>query len=290
MKRLLLIVGLALTLASSARGGPQSAGQSSAPVSSASAAGKAPAIPRSARDDQENARKARALLEQAIQALGGQAYLNIRDLQQQGRTYGFHHGRPTGTGALFWRFVQYPDKERLEVTKERDVAYVYTGDKGYEVTYKGPHAVEKKDLEDYLRHRKFSLEMMLRVWINDPGVALFYDGSALAGNLAAQQVTLINSKDEAVKLFFDIDTHLPLKKSYTWRDPVDKERDIEEEVYDNYKLVQGTMTPYSITRYYNGDMQSQRFINSVQFNQGLDPAMFDPNSGYDPNKAAKKQR
>jgi hypothetical protein len=290
MKHLLLIVGLALTLASSARGGPQSADQSSTPVSSASAAGKAPAIPLGARDDQENARKARALLEQAIQALGGQAYLNIRDLQQQGRTYGFHHGRPTGTGALFWRFVQYPDKERLEVTKERDVAYVYAGDKGYEVTYKGPHAVEKKDLEDYLRHRKFSLEMMLRVWINDPGVALFYDGSALAGNLAAQQVTLINSKDEAVKLFFDIDTHLPLKKSYTWRDPVDKERDIEEEVYDNYKLVQGTMTPYSITRYYNGDMQSQRFINSVQFNQGLDPAMFDPNSGYDPNKAAKKQK
>jgi hypothetical protein len=34
-------------------------------------------------------------------------------------------------------------------------------------------------------------------------------------------------------------------------------------------------------------MQSQRFINSVQFNQGLDPEMFDPNSGYNPNKPAK---
>jgi hypothetical protein len=287
MKHLLLIVGLALTLASSGWGGPQSTDQGN---SAASAAGKAPAIPARPGDDQENARKARALLDQAIQALGGQAYLNIRDMQQQGRTYGFHHGRPSGTGALFWRFVQYPDKERLEVTKERDVAYVYAGDKGYEVTYKGPHAVEKKDLEDYLRRRRFSLEMMLRVWINDPGVALFYDGNALAGNLAAQQVTLINSKDEAVKLFFDIDTHLPLKKSYSWRDPVDNERDIEEEVYDNYKLVQGVMTPYSFTRYYNGDMQSQRFMNSIQFNQGLDPAMFDPNSGYDPNKAAKKQK
>ena len=280
MKRLLLTIALALSPISSGLGGPQSADQSSAAVSSA----KIPSIP----IDQENARKARALLEQAIQALGGHAYLNIRDMQQQGRIYGFHHGRPSGTGALFWRFVQYPDKERLEVTKERDVANVYTGDKGYEVTYKGAHAVEKKDLEDYLRRRRFSLEMMLRVWINDPGVALFYDGSALASNLAAQQVTLINSKDEAVKLFFDIDTHLPLKKSYTWRDPVDKEHDVEEEVYDNYKLVQGILTPYSITRYYNGDMQSQRFINSVQFNQGLDPAMFDPNSGYDPNKPAGK--
>jgi len=282
MKPLFPIVVLALTLASSGWGRPQSADQTNPP--SPSASGKGPAIPM----DQENARQARDLLNQAIQALGGQAFLNIRDMQQQGRTFGFYHGRPSGTGALFWRFVQYPDKERLELTPQRDVAYVYNGDKGYEVTYKGPHAVEKKDLEDYLRRRRFSLETVLRTWVNDPTVALFYDGSALAGNLAAQQVTLINAKDEAVKLFFDLDTHLPLKKTYQWRDPVDKQRDIEEEIYDNYKPVQGVMTPYSFTRYYNGDMQSQRFINSVQFNQGFDPAMFDPNSGYDPNKVVKK--
>jgi hypothetical protein len=286
MKHLFLIVVLALTLAISGWRQPTASAQASVQTPSEPAVKAHPAIP----VDQENARQARALLDQAIQALGGQAYLNMRDMEQEGRTFGFYHGRPSGTGALFWRFVEYPDKERLELTKQRDVAYIYAGDKGYEVTFKGPHAVEKKDLDDYLRRRRFSLETMLRVWINDPGVALFYDGTALAGNLAAKQVTLINSKDEAVKLLFDIDTHLPLKKSYFWRDPVDKERNTEEEIYDNYKPVQGVMTPYSFTRYYNGDMQSQRFINSVKFNQGLDPAMFDPNSGYDPNKPVKKPK
>ncbi len=108
-------------------------------------------------------------------------------MQQQGRTYSFYHGHPSGMGALFWRFVEYPDKERIEVTKERDVAYIYTADKGYEVTYKGPHAVEKKDLEDYLRRRRLSMENVLRSWVNDPSVALFYDGNALAGNLAASK-------------------------------------------------------------------------------------------------------
>jgi hypothetical protein len=284
MKYLLLIVVLASTLAISGWRQAATSIQASAP-SGPESAGAHSAIP----IDQENARQARALLNQAIQALGGQTYLNLRDMQQTGRTFGFYHGRPSGTGAVFWRFVEYPDKERLELTKERDVAYLYVADKGYEVTFKGPHAVEKKDLDDYLRRRRFSLETMLKVWLNDPGVALFYDGTALAGNLASQQVTLINSKDEAVKLLFDIDTHLPLKKSYSWRDPVDKQRNTEEEIYDNYKPVQGIMTPYNFTRYYNGDMQSQRFVNSVQFNQGLDPAMFDPNSGYDPNKPVKKR-
>jgi hypothetical protein len=240
--------------------------------------------------DLENARKARALLEQAIQALGDGTYLNIHDVEEEGRSYSFFHGRPTSNGVVFWRFLEYPDKERIEVTKERDVAYVYVADKGYEITYKGPRGVEKKDLDDYLRHRKFSIESMLHSWINDPTVALFYDGSALAGNLPADEVTLIDSKDEAVHVYLDLYTHLPIKKSYSWRDPVDKQRNVEEEIWDNYRPVQGVMTPYGFTRYYNGDMQTQRFVNAVRYNQGIDEAMFDPNSGYNPNKPQGKKK
>jgi hypothetical protein len=238
--------------------------------------------------DLGSARKAHALLEQAIQALGGDAYLNARNMQQQGRTYSFFHGRPNSDGLLFWRFVEYPDKERIEVTQERDVAYLYVGNKGYELTYKGPRAVETKDMEDYLRRRKFSLETLLHNWINDPTVALFYDGNALAGNLPADQITLIDSKNEAVDLFLDIDTHLPLKKSYSWRDPVDRQRNVEEEIYDNFRVVDGINTPYGFTRFFNGDMQAQRFVTGVQYNQQLDETMFDPNSKYNPNKPAKK--
>lgn len=241
-------------------------------------------------NDLANARKAHALIEQAIQALGGQAWLNIHDMESEGRTYSFHHGTPTSNGLLYWRFVEYPDKERVELTQQRDVAELYVGNKGYEITFKGPHEIEKKDLDDYLRRRRLSLENILRNWINDPTVALFYDGNALAGNLAAVQVTLINTKDEAVHICFDPDTHLPLKKSYQWRDPVDKERDFEEEIYDNYRSVQGVMIPYGFTRYYNGDMQSQRFLNAAHINQTLDEAMFDPNSNYDPNKVASNKK
>jgi hypothetical protein len=36
-------------------------------------------------------------------------------------------------------------------------------------------------------------------------------------------------------------------------------------------------------------MARQRFMNSTTINQDLDQAMFDPNSGYNPNKASGKQ-
>jgi hypothetical protein len=240
--------------------------------------------------DQQNAHQARDLLDQAIKALGGEAYLNIHDMQEQGRSYSFYHGRPSSNGVFFWRFLEYPDKERIELTPQRDVAYVYAGDKGYEVTYKGPRAIEKKDLDDYLRHRKFSLETILRSWVNDPNVALFFDGAALAGSLAAQRVTLINQQNQAVSVYFDVDTHLPLKKTYSWRDPVDKERNLEEETYDGYRMVEGVMTPFGFTRYFNGDMQAERFVTSASYNKGLDPTMFDWTSGYNPNKTPDKHK
>jgi len=238
--------------------------------------------------DQENAQKAKALLEEAIHALGGSAYLNVHDVQTSGRAYSFFHGRPTSNGVKFWRFVQYPDKERVELTEQRDIAQVYNGNKGYEITFKGPHPLDAKDLDPYLRRRKFSLETVLRTWLNDPGVALFYEGNAIAAEHSALQITLINTTNESVTLYIDADTHLPIKKTFTWRDPTDKQKNLEEEIYDNYRPVQGIMTPYDVTRLFNGDMASQRFLNSAAYDKGLDPAMFDPNSGYNPNKPTGK--
>lgn len=286
MKYRLPILTLTFVLAASGWVARRAAAQDAAQAPAKADSGKASSMPL----DQQNAHQARGLLNQAIQALGGQAYLTVHDLQEQGRVYSFYHGRPSGNGVFFWRFVELPDKERIELTPQRDVAYIYIGNKGYEITYKGARPVEQKDLEDYLRRKRFSLEMLLRTWVNDPKVALFFEGAALAGNLAAQKVTLINSKDEAVSLYFDIDTHLPIEKSYSWRDPVDREKNVEEETYNGYRLVQGIMTPFGFTRYFNGDMQTERFITSASYSETLDEAMFDPNSRYNPLKAAGKHK
>jgi len=284
MKQLLPILALVCSVGAHAWERPQNGGAPASSQASPESANPAPAIP----GDQENARKAKAIIEQAIQALGGETYLTIRDREQQGRGYSFHHGRPNGGGSVFWSFTEFPDKERVELTKERDVAELYVGNKAWEITYKGPHLIEQKDLDDYLRRHHFSLDTVLRTWVNDPSVVLLFEGPAVAAQHPAQQVTLINAQDESVTLYFDSDTHLPVKKSFSWRDPVDRQKNLEEEVYENYRQVSGVMAPYNLTRYFNGDMTSQRFLNSVSINQGLDEAMFDPNSHYNPNKPAKQ--
>ena len=289
MKHYLSILVLVCSACSLASESPQNQAVPRPPQ--ASEAGKPPAakpeIAISA--DQENVRKAKNAIDQAIKALGGETYLTIRDREQQGRGYSFHHGRPNGGGGVFWSFTEFPDKERVELTKERDIAELYVGTKGWEITYKGPHPLEQKDLDDYLRRRRFSLDTVLRTWVNDPGVVVLFEGAAIAAQHPAEQITLINSQNESVTLYFDTDTHLPVKKSFSWRDPVDRQKNLEEEVYENYRAVSGIMAPYNLTRYFNGDMASQRFLNSVTINQGLDEAMFDPHSGYNPNKPPGKQ-
>jgi hypothetical protein len=284
MKQFLPILILGCSVCSPAWETSQSPAAQAAP-STSQPAKLAPAIS----PDQENAGKAKATIEQAIQALGGQTYLTLRDREQQGRGYSFHHGRPNGSGGVFWSFSEFPDKERVELTKERDIAELYVGNKAWEITYKGPHPVEQKDLDDYLRRRRFSLDTVLRTWVNDPSVVLLFEGFAIAAQHPATQITLINAQNESVTLYFDSDTHLPVKKSFSWRDPTDRQKNVEEEVYENYRQVSGVMAPYNLTRYFNGDMTSQRFLNSVTINQGLDEAMFDPGSGYNPNKPPGKQ-
>jgi hypothetical protein len=269
--------------------GAQTQDAATSPASKNAAKASSPSIVLD-KDALQNSNKAKAIIEQGIQALGGHNYLNIRDREQQGRTYGFHHGTASGGGAQFWSFIQFPDKERVEFTKERDIAQVFVGDKGWEITYKGPHPLEQKDLDDYLRRRRYSLDRILRTWLNDPDVVMLFEGNAIAAQHPALQVTLVNAQNESVSLYFDVDSHLPIKKSFEWRDPVDKQKNLEEEIYENYRPVSGIMAPYNVTRYFNGDMSNQRFLNSVTINQGLDPAMFEPNSGYNPNKFVKPSK
>src|SRR5438034_430709 len=110
------------------------------------AAGFAQTAPSQKPDEaQANAQQARQILDKCIAALGGELYLNIKDYEQVGRGYGFYHGEAAGIGTPYWRFYRYPDKERVELTKKRDVILIHNGDKGYERTFRGTQPENSKD-------------------------------------------------------------------------------------------------------------------------------------------------
>ena len=257
MNRTLLILLLATASLAQTAPPPQTSAAQAAPV------------------QDENTRKARAWIDKMIAALGGNAYLNIQDMTQEGRTYGFSHGESAG-GAPFWRFYKWPDKERLELTKQRDWIIIHNGDKGWEQTFRGTALEDPEALQTFLDRSQYALDRIVRIWLHEPGVLIFDDGAAIAERKQAEKITLMNTNNEAVSIFIDSLNFLPIKRTYQHRNKTYKDLDTEDETYDNWHEVQGIKTPYDITRVHNGEPQNQRFINKVTYNSGLAESLFEP--------------
>lgn len=237
--------------------------------------------------DQEakNAQQARQALDRMVQALGGQAWLNMKNQMRQGYIAAFFHNQPSPGTTEYWEFHQWPDHDRVELTKHRDVVDFYEGREGWEVTYRGKKPMDKEILEDYLRRRDHSIETAVKVWLKNPNTILLYEGQRMASRHMAEQVTLISPQNEAITILIATDTHLPLRRSFQWRDPVYKDKNTDAEEYDNYHTVDGFPTPFSITRFKNDEMVRQYYIRKVVFNQALPADIWDVDAA---NRRIKK--
>jgi hypothetical protein len=222
----------------------------------------------------KNAQQARKALDAMVQALGGDAWLNLKNEEREGHIAAFFHGQPDVGTTLFWEFHAWPDSDRLEYTKHRDVVQLYLGRVGTEVTYKGAKPLPVEQVDDYLRRRDHSIETAVKVWLKDPKTILIYEGQRMSERHLAEQVTLISADNESITIQTDVQTHLPLSRTFQWRDPVYKDKNTDREEYADYHTVNGLPMSYSITRMKNDEMVRQLYIDKVSFNQNLPADIF----------------
>jgi hypothetical protein len=217
----------------------------------------------------KNAKQARAALDAMVQAMGGQAWLNMKNMMRQGHVAGFDHGQPGEGTTDYWDYHAWPDQDRIEFTKHRDVVQFYLGHQGWEVTYRGKKALPQEQVDDWLRRRDHSIETVVKTWLNDPKTILVFEGQRLAERHLADQVTLISAQNESVTILMDTQTHLPLRRTFQWRDPEFKDKNLDAEEYDDYHTFDGIPTAFTITRYKNQDVIRQYFVVHVTYNQQL---------------------
>ena len=91
-----------------------------------------------------------------------------------------------------------------------------------------------------------------------------------------ERVTILSSNNDAITLDIDAQTHLPRRRTFETRNPKFKDIDEDAEEYDDYHTIQGFPTPFTITRYHNGDMDSQIFFSKIEYDVDLPPGSFDP--------------
>ena len=225
-----------------------------------------------------SSKKARAALDDMVQALGGDRWLNQQNAYVDGRIAGFYQGKPTGAVVRYWDW-RTPDAERIDLNEGKSDKHnwtqIYAGKDCWEITFQGKKPVPKDQCAEAIRRRDHSLEAAVRVWMKDPSTVLMYEGQSLAERHLAQQVTLLNADNDSITIQIDAMTHLPLRRIYYWRDPVYKDKNEETEEYDDYHNIEGIQTPFTITRLHNGDMSSQRFIFKAAYDVPLPPDAFD---------------
>ena len=225
-----------------------------------------------------NTQNAQAVLDAMVQALGGDAWITMKSQSRQGHVAAFFQGKPSGSTTLFFEFHSWPGKDRIEYTKHRDIVQIYLDYKGWEVTYRGKKPLPSDQTDDFLRRRDHSIETALKSWRKDPRTLLLYEGQHLAARHLADQVTLISADNEAITILTDVQTHLPLRSSFEWRDPVYKDKNLDAEEYDDYHTVDGFPIPFTVTRFRNNEMVSQSYLDHAACNLHLEEGIFDPDS------------
>lgn len=246
--------------------------------------------------DTNDPQAGRKLLDKMVEALGGAAWLNVADYSCTGQTGTFYKNAANPYVTQFERYVRLqPFGERTIIvskqgalipTTKRDVAVIWTTDKGYEVTYKGKKEIPEKDEKEFFLYENHSLDKVMREWVKQPGVLITYEGTELIERKVADKVSILTAQNDGVTLDLDEITHLPISLTFQWRDPTYKDFNTEVQQYDDYHPIEGIMTPLTLTRLHNGDMTSEVFLKEVHYNVHFPPDLLDPDRPL--AKSAKK--
>jgi hypothetical protein len=228
--------------------------------------------------------RGRQLLDEMVEALGGDAWLHRKNVQETGHIAYFFRGAPTGQVTDFARIVQFqPQAERIGFLTDKsvifpgkkiDVVQIWKDGQGLEVTFKGKTSLPAEQVQDFYRRKHHSVEAVVGEWLKAPGVEVVAEGASTVERLLADKVSILSAENDAVVLELDATTHLPLRRTFQWRNETFKDFDEDAEEYDDYHVVQGLPTAYTLTRYHNGDMSSQIFFLKFAYDVDLPPETF----------------
>lgn len=222
----------------------------------------------------ESAAKAKEILQQAIQALGGTAYLNLRDATCEGRLSQFGHaGELNG----FEKFVDYtipPFKDRTENLPKRNIITVMNGDKGWTLDRGGVSDASGADIAHFEEDTKKDIDYILRSRMKEPNMIFRYAGPDIVDLKQVDWVELVDSDNRTIRIAISQSTHLPVRKIVDTRDANTRMKTDEVEYYSNYQPLNGVETPFQITRERNHIKIYQVFFDKCEYNTNLSDSLF----------------
>jgi hypothetical protein len=225
--------------------------------------------------------KAQEIINRATEAVGGNAFLNVKTVVGRGFFTTFVEG-VSQIPARFVDYIVYPDRERTEFTgagiraiqtNSGEVGWMYDGGT------KTLSDMKAAQVEDFKRTMRTSIENLLRGWWKKDGATLSYLGRREAGLAKRNEtVRLLYPDGFWVEYEFGARDGLPAKVIYK-RTKKKADSDETEEVTEEDRLakpitVAGVTAPWVIDHFVNGIQTSRINYESIEYNQPLPDSLF----------------
>ena len=239
-----------------------------------------------AQAQEKPADRGKRLVNEALQALGGNAFLRMEDRVETGRAYSFYRSEITGLdmAKIYTRYASKLDtaaagklrvSEREAFGKKEDAAVLFTPDGAWEVSFRGARPLADQRYANFLDSTRRSFLYILHERMNEPGLTLLSEGADMFENRPVEIVSIADADNQTVTVYFSQSEKLPVRQVFRRRNPQFKDFDTETTVFANYRDVGGGVKwPFSIRRERNGDKIFEMFSESVEINKNLPDNLF----------------
>ena len=245
-----------------------------------------------------SAAKAKQILGDLINALGGPGYSEVRESDCRGRRALFgHNGETTGFIDIV-DYRRYPDKDRIEyIGKGRNtilqsligldgldfahggiVITLFNGDQGWSFDRSGVNELPATAISDFQEQMKRNTDNLLRLRLHEPGLDIRYGGQDTVDLKQVDWVEITDSAERKFRLAVDRLSHLLVRSVVSTNDQETQQINEDVTIYSNYQLKDSVWVPLQISREHNGRRVTQIFYESCRFNPGLPDILFTKDS------------
>ncbi len=229
--------------------------------------------------------KGQQLIRQCFEAVGGQAYLKMRDKVQHGRAYQFAAEQLRGL-AVVTIYTKYDSKpsppepgwigirERRDFGKNADYSFLFADGKAYELTFRGARPFPLDYMRQYRERVRRDIFYILKYRLEEPGIIFESLGTEIIDNQPTDAVRITDSDNHAVTVYLLKSSHLPVRQEYVRRDPKTRETFHEVGNYSKYRTVSGVQLPWNSQLVRDEEKIFEMFGETVDVNKGVEDAVF----------------
>jgi hypothetical protein len=238
--------------------------------------------------------RAKQILAQLIQALGGPLYLDMRERQCDGRRAAIGHNGALAGYVQFKDSWEFPDKNRTDYVahgrntllgymigvQELDLSHgglvitLFSGENGWTMDRGGVSEMPQDSVAEFQDAVRRSSDNLLRLGLKDPDLGFRWGGLDTVDLREVDWVEITDREQRMYRLAVDRSTHLLVRNVVRVKDENTGQEREDVTIFTNYRPKGGVQLPMQVTRERDGRRIAQVFYDSCEINPPLPPDYF----------------